>query len=296
MTRSLRPPADPAPSAVPPGALAVAADHGVAPGELRPLGKLGLRRPVTRLGGRGIVVEIAEDDEGRARIRRELWGRSWAASAGVPTAVIHGSDPDGGWLVGEWVPAAPTGGQRYLDRAVQAALAVGSAVPPLPGPGAAVWRSPRRAAVLRTARAISGRMPMRLWWAARTAARDLPQVPVAHGDFYHRNVLWRADRDEVCVIDWEYLGAGPRHGDLLRMWTILPDRRDRDSLLDRLLSATPPAQHREIAALGLWLALRLLGENIKSPRTDRNAADLAHARSIQPEARDLARTHDAWPL
>jgi hypothetical protein len=260
------------------------------------MGKDGLRRPVTRLGGGGIVAEIAQSDEGRARIRREAWGRAWATRAGLPTAAIHSSDPDGGWLVGEWVAAAPSGGERYLDRAVQAAVQISVAEPPPPGPGAAVWRSPRRAALARTARAVAGRMPLRLWLAARSAARALPQVPVAHGDFYHRNVLWRADRDDVCVIDWEYLGAAPRHGDLLRMWTVLPDRQDRDSLLSRLLSAAPPAQHREIAALGLWLALRLLGENIKSPRTDRNAADLAHARSIQPEARELARTHGAWPL
>ncbi len=136
---------------------------------------------------------------------------------------------------------------------------------------------------------------MRLWWAARAAARTLPQVPVAHGDYYHRNVLWRPE-GELCVVDWEYLGAGPRHGDLLRLWTILPDRADRDALLDRILAAAPAAQHREVATLGLWLALRLLGENLKAAREDRNSADLAHAWSIQSEARALARAHNAWPL
>jgi hypothetical protein len=296
MTRSLRRPAETAPVDLPSGLVAAITERGVTPADLQPMGKAGLRRPVARLGADGIVAEIAESDEGRARIRRELWGRSWATRAGLPTAAIHACDPDGGWLVGEWVTAAPIGGERYLDRAVQTAVLIGAAEPPPQGPGAAVWSSPRRAAIVRTARAVAGRMPLRLWWAARAAARALPQVPVAHGDYYHRNVLWRADRDEVCVIDWEYLGTGPRHGDLLRMWTVLPDRRDRDSLMDRLLSASPPAQHREIATLGLWLALRLLGENVKSPRTDRNAADLAHARSILPEARELARTHGAWPL
>lgn len=272
------------------------AEHGIDPDSLRTVGKLGLRRPVTRLVGDGVVVELAESDAGRLRIRRELWGRAWADRAGVPTATVLAADPAGSWLVSEWVEAGAPSGPSYLDRAVEVAGLIAAAPPPLPGPPPSVWRSPRHAALTRTARAVAGRMPVRLWWAARAAARALPQVPVAHGDFYHRNVLWRRDRGEVCVVDWEYLSAGPRHGDLLRLWTILPSRTDRDALLHRILTAVPAAQHREVATLGLWLALRLLGENLKADRRDRNPADLAHAWSIQPEARILARTHNAWPL
>jgi aminoglycoside phosphotransferase (APT) family kinase protein len=281
---------------VPAAALGLLAEHGVTGDDLRPYGKLGLRRPVARLGAGNVVLELALDDDGRARIRRELWGRAWAARAGLPTAAVHGADGEGSWLLAEWVPAAPAAGPRYLDRALATASALADAEPPPASPGASVWRSPRRAALARTARALRGRLPLRLWWAARTAARALPQVPIAHGDYYHRNVLWRPDAGEVCVVDWEYLGPGPRHGDALRLWTVLPERRDRDALLARLFAAAPVAQHRDIAMLALWLSLRLLGENIKSPRADRNRADLAHAWSVQPEARELAREHGAWPL
>ena len=295
MTQSVRFPAELVP-AVPDAARAVLADHGVDADTLLVLGKLGLRRPVTRLGSWGLVLEVAQSDAGRIRIERELWGRTWATRHGIPTATVHAADPDGGWMVSEWVEPGAPGGSSYLDHAVAAAVAIAHAPVPPPGPPASVWRSARHAAAARTVRAIAGRMPMQLWWAARTAVQALPQVPVAHGDFYHRNVLWRPDAGQVCVVDWEYLGIGPRHGDLLRLWTILPARADRDALLERILAATPSAQHREVAALGLWLALRLLGENIKAARRDRNAADVAHARSIQPEARALAKAHGAWPL
>jgi hypothetical protein len=282
--------------AIPPAARAVLTSHGIDADSLRRLGKLGLRRPVTRLGGCGIVLEITESDAGRLRIQRELWGRDWAVRHGVPTATVHAADPDGEWMIGEWItPGAPSG-PSFLDAALATANRIAAAPPPTAGPPPNVWRSARRDVVLRTARALAGRMPMRLWWASRTAARTLPLVPVAHGDYYHRNVLWRPDAGSVCVVDWEYLGAGPRHGDLLRLWTILPARADREDLMTRILAAAPPAQHREIATLALWLALRLLGENIKAARPDRNAADVAHARSIQPEARALAHAHDAWPL
>jgi aminoglycoside phosphotransferase (APT) family kinase protein len=281
---------------VPAAARALLAEHGVDGDELRPYGKLGLRRPVARLGAGRVVLEMALNDDGRARIRRELWGRAWAARAGLPTAAVHGADGDGSWLLAEWVEPAPAAGARYLERALAMASALALAEPPPSAPGASVWRSPRRAALVRTGRALAGRMPLRLWWAARRAARALPVVPIAHGDYYHRNVLWRPERDEVCIVDWEYLGPGPRHGDALRLWTVLPTRADRDALLARLFAAAPVAQHREIALLALWLSLRLLGENIKSPRADRNDADLAHAWSLQPEARALAKANGAWPL
>ncbi len=295
MTQSVLIPVD----AVPAEARAILSARGVDADALLRLGKLGLPRPVTRLGGWGIVLEVAQSDAGRVRIQRELWGRAWANRHGIGTATVHASDPDGAWMISEWIEPGAPAGPSFLDAAVDAAHRITAAPPPPPGPPPNIWRSARRDVAARTARALAGRMPMRLWWAARMAARTLPLVTVAHGDYYHRNVLWRPDigaAGAVAVVDWEYLGAGPRHGDLLRLWTILPDRADRDALLDRLFAAAPPSQHRDIATLGLWLALRLLGENVKAARRDRNTADIAHARSIQPEARALARTHNAWPL
>jgi hypothetical protein len=270
---------------------------GVSPGGLRPTRGLGPRRPVHRLVGGGIVVEIANAGEAaRLRLRREVWGRDWARNVGVATVPMLGSDPDGRWLVSEWwEPSAPAG-NAFLDDAVAAALRIAAAPTPPAGPPPNVWASSPRAVPVRLARGLLGGVPTRLWWAARQAATTLPKTPVAHGDFYHRNALWCPERGGVQVVDWEYLGPGLLHGDLLRLWTLLPARADRDTLLARVLGLVPAAQHRDVGKLALYLALRLLGENVKGARRDRHAADLAHARTIQPEARALARELDAWPL
>lgn len=277
------------------GVGAVLRDKGIAPESLREEAKLGLTRPVRCLMSDDVVVEMATSSAGKTRILRELHGRRWAASAGIPTAAVYDSAPDGAWMVSERILPSPPTGPSFLDRAVDTALLIADAAPPPPGPSPSVWRAPRRTLLVRHARGIAGGIPPLLWWAARRRAMKLPIAQVCHGDYYHRNVLWQPNAGQVRVVDWEYLGPGQRHSDLLRLWTVLPDRADRDALLVRIFDKIPPTQHRDVATLGLWLALRLLGENAKAPRRDRNAADLAHARSIQPEAVELAKAHDAWP-
>lgn len=274
---------------------AALADLGVPLPALEAPPFVGPRRPVRRLVGGGVVVEVAESETGRLRLRRELWGRRWARQVGIPTIPVLHEDPDGAWVVAEWWhPAAPTG-PAFLDDAVTTALRIAGSPEPQPGPPPARWTSPRRAAPIRLARGVLGGVPTRLWLAARRAAATLPRVPVAHGDFYHRNALWCPDRGGLHVVDWEYLGPGHRHGDLVRLWTLLPHRADRDALLERVLALVPASEHRDVGLLALYLALRLLGENVKGARSDRHRADLDHARSIQPEARALARALQAWP-
>ncbi|EXG79936.1 phosphotransferase family protein [Cryptosporangium arvum DSM 44712] len=295
MTPFVRAEASPSLSYLPEPVHAVLNDLGVDLQVLESPPFAGPRRPVRRFVGGGVVVEVAETEPGRLRLRRELWGRQWARQVGIPTVPVLASDPDGTWVVAEWWrPGAPAG-PEFLDDAVATALRVAGSPPPPPGPPPAQWTSPRRAAPLRLARGVLGGVPTRLWLAARRAAAGLPRVPVTHGDFYHRNALWCPERGGVHVVDWEYLGAGPRHGDLVRLWTLLPHRTDRDALRDRILALSPASEHREIGVLALYLALRLLGENVKGARADRHRADLNHARAIQPEARELARTLDAWP-
>ncbi|MFI5955353.1 phosphotransferase [Cryptosporangium sp. NPDC051539] len=260
---------------------------GVPPEALVPGSFAGPRRPLRRFLGDGVVVEVATGEAGRLRLRRELWGRSWARQVGIPTVPVLDADPDGAWLIAEWWKPSPPTGERFLDDVLAAALRIAGSPPPEPGPPPAVWVSDRRAAPIRLARGVLGGVPTRSWLAARRAAAALPTVPVAHGDFYHRNALWCPERGGLHVVDWEYLGPGPRYGDLVRLWTLLPSRTDRDSLLGRILTLAPPAEHQEIGTLARYLALRLLGENVKGRRRDRHHADVAHARSIQPEARDL---------
>ncbi|GAA3397430.1 phosphotransferase [Cryptosporangium minutisporangium] len=280
---------------LPPALRSLLADVGVPPDALTTAGFVGPRRPVHRLLGGGLVVEVASTDAGRLRLQRELWGREWARQVGVRTVPILGADRSGGWMVAEWWRPAPPAGAAFLDDAVATALQIAGSPPPAPGPPPAHWRSPRRTAPIRLVRGLLGGVPTRLWLAARRAAATLPSVPVAHGDFYHRNALWCPERGGVHVVDWEYLGPGRKHGDLLRLWTLLPDRADRDALLHRILDLTPPDEHREVGTLALYLALRLLGENVKGSPADRHRADLEHARSIQPEARAVALALDAWP-
>ena len=295
--RGRRPEPGGAGSHLPEPARALLATVGVSPGGLRPTRGPGPSRPVNRWVGCGVVVEVANArQEARLRLRREIWGRDWARSVGVATVPLLGSDPDGGWLVSEWwEPSAPAG-NAFLDDAVATALRIAAAPTPPAGLPPNVWASSRRSVPVRLARGLLGGVPTRLWWAARQAATALPKIPVAHGDFYHRNTLWCPDRGGVQVVDWEYLGPGLLHGDLLRLWTLLPNRADRDALLTRILRLAPAEQHRDVGTLALYLALRLLGENVKGARRDRHAADLAHARAIQPEARALAHDLDAWPL
>jgi aminoglycoside phosphotransferase (APT) family kinase protein len=128
----------------------------------------------------------------------------------------------------------------------------------------------------------------------RKAAMALPMTPVAHGDFYHRNVLLRPE-GTICVVDWEYLGPGPRYGDPVRLWSVLPGKTERDALLSALLASTPAENHADIALLALWYALRRIGENVKAPRTHQNPGDIEHAWAVLPEARELAREYGVHP-
>lgn len=274
--------------------------HGVAIDDLAEQGKYGVPRPVrrwcTRPPGSGadagahrrIVVELASSDHGRLRLARELHGRRWAEQHGIPTAAVYAAADDGRWLVGDWLSEADSANQSYLESALDAALRIAAAPEPPPGPPPAVWRSSGWARVVRSCRGLLSGPPVAQWWRARRAVAELPRVPVSHGDFYHRNVPMRAG--QACVVDWEYLGAGPRYADLMRMWTILPTRESRDRWLALVLQEVPAADHGTLGLLGRWLTLRLIGENVKAPAAHRNAADTAHARAMLPEAKALADT------
>lgn len=252
-------------------------------------------RPVEQYAADGIVVDLATAPSGRDLNRLELRGRRWASGLGLDTPEVLAAAADGTWVLSRRLPLRRASGVGYVDQALLTAEVIAGGPPPPPGPPATAWRGSRRSLVARTVRGVAAGVPLRLWWAARAAARSLPQVPIAHGDFYHRNVLWPADRDRVAVVDWEYLGPGPRHGDLVRMWTILPDADDRGLLLDRLLGRLPRGEWREVGTLLVWLSLRLLGENAKAPRRHRSPADLAHARRMVPEALRIATGLGAWP-
>lgn len=263
---------------------AVLRELGIAESELSPVGKVGVPRPVRRWRAGDVVVERADNPAGALRIQRETAGRRWAARVGVPTAPIVDADPDGAWLVARWVAPVATIEESYVDAALDAAETIAAASPPPDGPPSQRWSSPRRTRLARTLRGIVGGVPLAQWWRARRRAAQLPQVPLAHGDFYHRNVP--GGPGGVAVVDWEYVGPGPRHGDMLRLWSVLPARAERDYAMRAVLARVPATDHASVGVLAHWLALRRLGENVKAPRAHRNADDTAHAREVLAEARN----------
>ncbi|MGH3430314.1 MAG: hypothetical protein ACRDQZ_22550, partial [Mycobacteriales bacterium] len=122
---------------------------------------LGLPRPVRRfvhIGEANLVLEVATNDQGNLRIRREAHGRSWAVANQIPTAALYGYSSRGEWSLGEWVKPHPAAGpeQRwphwdaYLGGAARTVDLIAAAPAPRSGPTAAVWRSPRRSRLART--------------------------------------------------------------------------------------------------------------------------------------------------
>ncbi len=137
-----------------------------------------------------------------------------------------------------------------------------------------------------SSRCVAEGIPVPLFRRARAAYAALPHDTVSHGDFFYRNVL--EDQRGVCVIDWEFAGLQPRHTDQMRFWATLPEQHLRDRVLARTLDSADPGEHPAIGTVALWMAIRLLAENVGVPRKQRNPTTLEVARSGMAEARDLA--------
>jgi hypothetical protein len=253
-------------------------------------------RALRRWRADDLVIDVATHADGARRLRLEAGGRRWAEARGIATPALLEADPVGRWTVGTWVAAPRSSGPAYVAGCIAAAARIADQtdLPTVAG-DATSWRAPQRTAVARTIRTVAGGVPPRLWWAAKRQLKELDHpVDVAHGDFYPGNVLGAAD-GRVLVVDWEYVGHAPRHTDLARLWSVLPDADDREQVLAELLRDADATERRRVGALLLWHALRLWGENLSAPRRDRNAITLAHARTAVTDARVLARSLGAWP-
>ena len=91
----------------------------------------------------------------------------------------------------------------------------------------------------------------------------------------------------VSVVDWEFVGRGA------------PLDRPRAALVDAAPPGGPPGGlgpdsdaagpdgQAHLETLAGWLCLRLLAENLAAPRPQRDADDLAHARTLVAESRAL---------
>lgn len=240
-----------------------------------------------RAPGSGALLEVAVTEEGRRQIRNEVAGRDWAGSAGVRTPAVLGHHPLGAWMMGECAAPAVVD-IAYVEAVLEQAERIGrAAVPPPNSEDTRSWRSPRTSRAARAALVAAGGLSVSLFVRSRLAYQALAfDVPV-HGDFYDLNVLRAADGHPT-VVDWEYVARGPRFSDALRMWSCLPDPHLRDRVVGHLLGECRSAQERaQVGVVARWMVVRQIGENLSSLR-HRSAENLAHARSLLPEALDLA--------
>lgn len=270
---------------------------GVPAEQLSARDRPGVPRPLRRWTGNGLLVEVATSDEGRRRNLLEARGRQWAQRHAIPVPEVVDAAEDGAWLISHMTDSVAPRGTQYVDLALETAARIQLCkdLPEQHSTLASTWRAPRRTVIARQARGMLLGVPTRLWLASRAAARRLPVTSVAHGDYYHRNVLLGRD-GALRVIDWEFLGVAAPYTDAMRLWTVLPERDDRQYLIDSVLRSTTRDQWPTVGTQALWLSLRLLGENAKAPRSVRNSHDLAHARAMIPEARTIAERLGAWPL
>jgi hypothetical protein len=237
--------------------------------------------------GPDAIFTVAVDAEGRRQNLIEQACRTWAADHGIRCPRVLRYASAGDWMLAERVLTVRPEGSAYVHAALDTADRVAAAeLPELPAP-ASQWRASRRSRVVRVARSVVGRLDVAGFVGARRAATALRDVCTSHGDFYRRNVL-ASDAGSVSVIDWEFVGPAPRWTDHLRLWSTLRREDDRAEAWHRITADRAAGEIAHLRVLTRWLSLRLLAENLAAPPTQRNTADLAHARRVVVEARSLS--------
>lgn len=233
------------------------------------------------------VLTVAVDAEGRRLNRVEARCRQWAGAHGIPVPDVLDADPEGAWLLARRVHTHAPEGTAY----VHAALDVADRIAGLPAPEldlpASQWRASRASLPARLLRSVAGGLNPLAFVRARRAAAGLTTLATSHGDFYRRNVLADA-AGTVSVVDWEFVGSAPQWTDHVRLWSTLRRPDDRRVAWERITSGIGPQDAKHLSILVRWMTLRLLGENLAAPRSQRDADDLRHARVVVAEARSFS--------
>lgn len=274
--------------------LEVVAELGVDRQGMQQVATAKQRAHVDRWVGGGIGVDVAQTPDACRRIRLEGSRRRWALQAGVAVPRIVAEGEGGAWMVSCWVEGSSLHGRDRVEAALESAKRIAAAPDPPGSLDSSSWRASRRSLPLRVVRLTVGGMPIRLWRAARSQALGLPREQTAHNDFHARNVI--PSNGTVYVVDWEHAGRAPRYADALRLWSTLTERKDRELVMESVLSDAPRSRHRDIGALLLWLSLRQLGENLSIAPARRVEDALEHPWAVIPEASEWARRLGAWPL
>jgi aminoglycoside phosphotransferase len=252
---------------------------------------LGARRGVVQGVLADRIVDLAVTENGRLRIRAELRGRRWAEERGIGVPEVLAAADDGRWLLSRRVHPAPTGGARWTEAAVQAAVRIA----PLPAPAGEPWREPggtslrrARASVQDAGRLVRGGVRLGELRAVRAAAGRLPLAEVSHGDFRAANAVVDGEEDRLIVLEWPGVAAGPRHQDLLTLWATTTAEEDREQIADVVLDRTAGWEEPDVGLL--WHAVALEQLVARLTRPDRgDGLDAEFARARLADARRLAR-------
>jgi hypothetical protein len=246
-----------------------------------------------------VIVVHADDADDRRRNRLEVYGRRWAAAQGVPVPRIIDHAPDGSLLISEHVRSRPAEGAEYIEAALEIAARIAGGPPPRPPEATTSWRNPnRRATAQRAVELLVAGISPATFVHARRAASDLPSDLPSHRDFHVHNVLLAEARSApggqlATVIDFEYLGLAPRHGDAIRLLTTVGAHADAAHGLDLLLRRTARTGWPALAVQLRWLGLRQLAELVTAD--DVPAPERARAQQrwhlARTWAREIERTH-----
>ena len=236
------------------------------------------------------IVDLAVTESGRLRILAELRGRRWADERRIGVPIVVAAADDGRWLLSGRVHPTPPGGARWTDEAIAAAVRIA----PLPGPPGAAWEPPpgpalsrARASVQDSGLLVRGGVRLGELRAVRAAARQLPLAEVGHGDFRTANVVLDEDQDRLVVLEWSGLRAGPRHRDLLTLWSTTRNEPDRRQIAEVVLDRTAGGEVPDVGLM--WHAVALEQLVARLTRPDRgDGLDVEFARARLTEARRLA--------
>jgi len=251
------------------------------------------RRPLTEplrsfLGDPDLVVFEATGPDDVRRVRREVEGRRWAESHGIPTAEVVAKDPHDRWLVSRRVDDVPGESPAY----VEAALEVSERIQSLPHPRfatpAATWRARRRSVPLRLARMLRYGIEPRAFAAARNEFVQLPSDTTAHNDFHRDNVLNTSALGHVTVIDWEMASVGPRHHDAVMLIVDIGDASLAHATWRTLVDAVAPGERASLATQLRWLALRTYASDVAVPPREREREKCEQRRTRWKEAQQWA--------
>ena len=235
------------------------------------------------------VLDLAVTESGRRRLRAELRGRRWAEDRGIGVPEVLAAADDGRWMLSRRLHPAPSGGPRWTEAAVDAAVRIA----PLPAPPGAPWQPSAarglgrvRGTVQDVGRLVRAGVRMGELRAVRAAAAQLPLSEVSHGYLCAANAVLDVERGLV-VLEWTGVRAAPRHRDLLTLWATTPAEADRAEIADVVLDRTAGWEEPDVGLLWHAVALEQLVERVTgSGRAE--GPDVAGARARLAEARRYA--------